>query len=249
MSRPADSSATRARSAHRRAGSGSGDDRRPVRDTLEEITAHVSGLVLSFRTIPVVRTGDWGYSIVEVIGQTTLARIDGERVGRAKMSDLDRQPLFFPGDEIHQVRVERVAAALQAHDLDGLLLLKHDAVRYVTGFYAKGYRPFIDFDYAALVRRDRDTVLGYTVGGEERRIALRSRVSDSFRLPSFNTVGSGPGRDAEAFRGHDRAARVRYPAALHRSGAARSLASVWSWSTPAVSGPSSPRSSTRSRSP
>jgi predicted deacylase len=40
---------------------------------LEEITAHVSGLVLSFRTIPVVRTGDWGYSIVEVIGQTTQA--------------------------------------------------------------------------------------------------------------------------------------------------------------------------------
>jgi predicted deacylase len=40
---------------------------------LEEITAHVSGLVLSFRTIPVVRTGDWGYSTVEVIGHTTLA--------------------------------------------------------------------------------------------------------------------------------------------------------------------------------
>ena len=107
------------------------------------------------------------------------------------MSDLDLQPLFFPGDEIHQVRVERVAAVLQAHDLDALLLLKHDAVRYVTGFYAKGYRPFIDFDYAALVRRRWDTVLGYTVGGEERRIALRSRVSDSFRLPSFNQWGAG----------------------------------------------------------
>jgi Xaa-Pro aminopeptidase len=110
------------------------------------------------------------------------------------MSEFDRQPLFFPGDEIHQVRVERVAAALQAHDLDGLLLLKHDAVRYVTGFYAKGYRPFIDFDYAALVRRDRDTVLGYTVGGEEPRIALRSRVADSFRLPSFKQWGAGLAR-------------------------------------------------------
>ena len=107
------------------------------------------------------------------------------------MSDLAREPLFFPGDAIHQIRADRVAAALRTHELDGLLLLKHDAVRYVTGFYAKGYRPFIDFDYAALVRRDRDTVLGYTVGGEERRIALRSRVSDSFRLPGFNRWGAG----------------------------------------------------------
>src|SRR5215213_4787505 len=107
------------------------------------------------------------------------------------MSDLGLEPLFFPGDEIHHARLERVTAALRTHDLDGLLLLKHDAVRYVTGFYAKGYRPFIDFDYAALVRRDRGTVLGYTVGGEERRIALRSRVADSVRLPSFNQWGAG----------------------------------------------------------
>src|SRR5215212_10393178 len=107
------------------------------------------------------------------------------------MSDLEREPLFFPGDEIHRARVERVAAALRRHDLAGLLLLKHDAERYVTGFYAKGYRPFIDFDYAALVRRDRETVLGYTVGGEERRIALRSRAADSFRLPSFEQWGAG----------------------------------------------------------
>jgi len=107
------------------------------------------------------------------------------------MSDLERDPLFFPGDEIHQVRVERVGASLRRHDLTGLLLLKHDAVRYVSGFYAKGYRPFIDFDYAALVRRDGDTILGYTVGGEERRIAVRSRVSESVRLPSFPRWGTG----------------------------------------------------------
>jgi uncharacterized protein len=48
---------------------------------LEEITSHVSGLVLSFRTIPVVRTGDWGYSIVEVIGQTTFAESMASALG------------------------------------------------------------------------------------------------------------------------------------------------------------------------
>ena len=63
----------------------------------------------------------------------------GERTARAGLKDPAREPLFF---------------------IDDLLLLKHDAVRFVTGFYAKGYRPFIDFDCAALVRRDGDMLLG-----------------------------------------------------------------------------------------
>ena len=37
---------------------------------LERITAPIAGMVLSFRTIPVVRTGEWGYSVVEVVGPT-----------------------------------------------------------------------------------------------------------------------------------------------------------------------------------
>jgi Xaa-Pro aminopeptidase len=107
------------------------------------------------------------------------------------MSSLEQYPLYFPGDEIHQARVSRVSEALRTRDLDGLLLLKHDAVRFVTGFYAKGYRPFVDFEYAALFQPERDTVLGFTNGGEDRRIAIRSRVSESFRLPSFHKWGAG----------------------------------------------------------
>src|SRR5689334_9031047 len=99
------------------------------------------------------------------------------------------EPLFFPGDAVHAARLAKVVAALASHELDGLLLLKHEAARYVTGFYAKGYRPFIEFAYVALVRPDGSTLLGSSVGGEGRRIARRSRADAWFELPGFRQWG------------------------------------------------------------
>ncbi len=101
------------------------------------------------------------------------------------------EPLFYCGDAIHQVKMTKVQAALRSWRLDGLLLLKHDAVRYVTEFYAKGYRPFLDFEYAAFVPRDNDPVLAFTLAGEERRAAIRSRASDARRLPKFSEWARG----------------------------------------------------------
>jgi Xaa-Pro aminopeptidase len=95
------------------------------------------------------------------------------------------QPLFYCGDDVHQIKIDKVQEALRGRGLDALLLIKHDAVRYVTEFYAKGYRPFLDIDYAAIVPAGRDPILGFTLSGEERRIALRSRVRDARRLPSL----------------------------------------------------------------
>jgi Xaa-Pro aminopeptidase len=106
------------------------------------------------------------------------------------MSELELGPLFYCGDDVHQAKLEKIQAALQTRQLDGLLLLKHDAVRYVTEFYAKGYRPFLDLEYAALVPQGRDPVLGFTIGGEERRAAIRGRVSDARRLPGVRDWGS-----------------------------------------------------------
>ncbi|MBX3068967.1 MAG: aminopeptidase P family protein [Thermomicrobiales bacterium] len=100
-------------------------------------------------------------------------------------------PLFDPGDAAFNARLDKVIAAMKAREIDGLLLLKHESVRYVSGFYTKGYRPFLDFDYVALVRPGHDTVVGYALGGEDRRIARRSRVRKSFRLPPLK--GWGPG--------------------------------------------------------
>jgi Xaa-Pro aminopeptidase len=93
------------------------------------------------------------------------------------------QPLFYCGDDVHEAKTQKIQDALVHWDLDGLLLLKHDSVRYVTEFYAKGYRPFLDIEYAVIVPRGRAPILGFTTAGEERRVAIRSRVRDTRRLP------------------------------------------------------------------
>jgi len=64
-----------------------------------------------------------------------------------------------------------------------LLLIKHDAVRYVTGFYTKGYRPFLEFEYAALVPLRGLPILGTSLAGEEQRAQMRSRAGEVFTLP------------------------------------------------------------------
>lgn len=106
------------------------------------------------------------------------------------MSTLELQPLFYCGDDLQHVRLHKVQGALRSWKLNSLLLLKHDAVRYVTAFYTKGYRPFLDFEYASVVLPDRDPVLCFTTGGEERRAAIRSRITDARRLPKLSGWGA-----------------------------------------------------------
>ncbi|HZS94788.1 MAG TPA: Xaa-Pro peptidase family protein [Chloroflexota bacterium] len=106
------------------------------------------------------------------------------------IAELDPRPLFYCGDELQQAKLERVQAAMQTAELDALLLVKHDAVRYVTGFYAKGYRPFIEIEYLALVLPEGLPVLGTSLAGEEGRATLRSRTSEVRTLPGWRAWGS-----------------------------------------------------------
>jgi Xaa-Pro aminopeptidase len=62
-------------------------------------------------------------------------------------------------------------------------------VRYVTGFYAKGYRPFLEIEYLALVVADGPTVLGTSLTGEAPRATMRSRADDVIQLPKPRNWG------------------------------------------------------------
>ncbi|GAA0315381.1 aminopeptidase [Oceanobacillus oncorhynchi subsp. incaldanensis] len=96
------------------------------------------------------------------------------------------EPLFYAGDELHDWKLNKLNSLMKEQGLDALLLFKHDSVRYVTEFYTKGYRPFLDFDYLAIVPLNQEPIIGYSMGGEERRIQIRSKVNDSRKLPGFS---------------------------------------------------------------
>ena len=55
-----------------------------------------------------------------------------------------QSPIFYAGDDLHVVKQHRVQEALAAAGLDALLFFKAEVVRYITDFYVKGFRPFME---------------------------------------------------------------------------------------------------------
>ncbi len=92
-------------------------------------------------------------------------------------------PIFYPGDELHRVKQEKVQREMARAGYDALLLFKAEAVRYVTDFYVKGFRPFMEPEYLALVPKDKAPVVGHTSGSDDLRIRFKSDIEDHRRLP------------------------------------------------------------------
>src|SRR5689334_17486401 len=100
-----------------------------------------------------------------------------------------REPLFYPGDELHKAKNEKLQKLLVQHDFDGVLFLRHDWVRYVTDFYVKGYRPVPEFEYLTVVPKGREPVLGFYQGTDTMRIHSRALQDDIRRLPELSKWG------------------------------------------------------------
>ena len=62
-----------------------------------------------------------------------------------------QSPIFYPGDELHRIKQAKVQRALEEESLDAFLFFKAEAVRYITDFYVKGFRPFMEPEYVVLV--------------------------------------------------------------------------------------------------
>jgi len=96
------------------------------------------------------------------------------------------KPSYYGGDELHIAKQAKIQKAIEDNELEGLLLLKSEAVRYVTDFYVKGYRPFLEPEYMAVVPKKKEPVVGYTSGSDNYRIQIRSDIKDHRKLPGFN---------------------------------------------------------------
>ncbi|HHY94127.1 MAG TPA: aminopeptidase P family protein [Firmicutes bacterium] len=94
-------------------------------------------------------------------------------------------PSYYCGDELHRVKQDRIQRALETLCLDGIILVKSEAVRYITDFYVKGYRPFMDPEYFAVVLRGRKPIVGFSSGSDAYRIQVRSDIEDHRKLPGL----------------------------------------------------------------
>ena len=100
------------------------------------------------------------------------------------MSFQKQDPIFYCGDVLHRIKQEKIQKAIERVGYDALLLFKAEAVRYVTDFYVKGYRPFMEPEYLVLVPRGKAPVVGYTSGSDDLRIKYKSDIEDTRKLPS-----------------------------------------------------------------
>jgi Xaa-Pro aminopeptidase len=102
----------------------------------------------------------------------------------AAMSVFQKQdPVFYAGDELHRIKQAKVQAALARSGLDALLFFKAEAVRYITDFYVKGFRPFMEPEYVVLVPKGRPPAVGYISGSDDLRIRFKSDIADARKLP------------------------------------------------------------------
>jgi Xaa-Pro aminopeptidase len=99
------------------------------------------------------------------------------------MSFEKQPPIFYAGDELHRVKRDKVQAALEKSGLDALLFFKAEAVRYITDFYVKGFRPFMEPEYVVLVVKGKPPAVGYISGSDDLRIRFKSDIEDARRLP------------------------------------------------------------------
>lgn len=96
----------------------------------------------------------------------------------------DKQPpSFYCGDELHAIKQAKLQKALANSGFDAFLFFKAEAVRYVTDFYVKGFRPFLEPEYVALVVKGKSPIVGYISGSDDLRIRFKSDIVDARRLP------------------------------------------------------------------
>ena len=92
-------------------------------------------------------------------------------------------PIFYAGDELHRIKQQKVQDSLERSGFDAFLFFKAEAVRYVTDFYVKGFRPFMELEYVLLAVKGRAPAVGYASGSDDLRIRYRSDIEDARKLP------------------------------------------------------------------
>ena len=68
-------------------------------------------------------------------------------------------------------------------------------MRYITDFYVKGFRPFMEPEYVVLVAKGKPPAVGYISGSDDLRIRFKSDIEDARKLPPLSRLGRDDRRD------------------------------------------------------
>ena len=85
---------------------------------------------------------------------------------------------------------EQVQQALERSGFDAFLFFKAEAVRYITDFYVKGFRPFMEPEYVVLVARGQ--AAGRRLHLRQRRPAHPVQVRHRGRAQAAGSLRTGP---------------------------------------------------------
>lgn len=77
---------------------------------------------------------------------------------------------FHVAAALVSARVDRLFRAMRDLEIRALLLTKPESIRYITNFPVKGYRPFIEIEYACVLPLDGPPSLVYSSGADKARL-------------------------------------------------------------------------------
>lgn len=95
---------------------------------------------------------------------------------------------YFCGRELLEAKWAKIRRLLDKYEIDGILLFDSPSVRYVTGFYVKGYRTVsMDIEYLAAMFRTGKPTLGFLSGSDTHLVKMRCPVDDTRKLGKRET--------------------------------------------------------------
>lgn len=110
------------------------------------------------------------------------------------------EPSYYGGNELRKIKMEKIQKAMEKHGFDALLVFQSPAVRYVTDFFAKGYRSYSqDLEYCAVVPRGKEPILGYQSGSDDYRVKTKCLQQDARKLGPYHKWPESIGKILEDY--------------------------------------------------
>jgi len=110
------------------------------------------------------------------------------------------EPSYYAGNELHKIKMEKIQKSMEKYGFDALLLFQSPSVRYVTDFFAKGYRSYSqDLEYCVVVPRAKEPILGYQSGSDDYRVKTKCLTEDARKLGPYHRWPESIGKILEDY--------------------------------------------------